>query len=252
MHRALGVLGDRTISKGQQSWTLALVAFGLALFAPGLFASPLPCAVGTVASYVGSTCTIDGYTVNDFSFSDSSTGGAPLLSSSEITVNPTITPLGISFQFLGAFDIASGTAEYIVQYDLDPLRPQVPGIDINLGPSDPVTLTGQFCGNGLLTGPYVAGEPTSCSGTDVSGIFPTTLQTTGDNTSASASFPTLVTDLDSRLVLDLDGPASTQWFGSNVYVPNASSVPEPSTALWLVPGMFGLLWLRKKRLTNGQ
>jgi len=198
---------------------------------------------------VGSTCTIDGYTVTDFTFSELSSGGAPLLRSSQIIVDPSVNSSGVSFQFLGDFNVPSGNAQYIVQYELDPLLPQVPGIGINLGPNDPVTLTGQFCGNGMLSGPYIAGQPTVCTGTSVPGIYPATLQITGNDTSASTLFPTLVTDLDSRLILDLCGPSSTQWFGTNVEV-DGSSVPEPSTTLWLVPAMFGLVWLRKKRLAK--
>src|SRR5271154_5471872 len=98
------VVSDRTVSKGPQNWTLPLVAFGLTLFAPALFASSvLPCALGTIASYVGSTCTIDGYTVTDFTFSELSSGGAPLLRSSQIIVDPSVNSSGISFQFLGDF-----------------------------------------------------------------------------------------------------------------------------------------------------
>jgi hypothetical protein len=250
MQRPFAAFSDRLLPNGQRKWLVPLAAFGLTLFAPLLFGSPIPlCTSGTVASYVGSTCSIDGYTLEDFTFSDSSTGGAPLLDPSVITVDPSVNSSGISFQFLGDFNVPSGTAEYIIQYELDPQLPQVNGIDIDLGPSDPVTLTGQFCGNGTFAGSYVAGQLTSCTGTDPSGIFPVTLQTTGNNTSAGASFPVLVTDLDSRLVLDLDGPASVTSFGSNVGI---SSVPEPSTSLLLAPGMLGLLWLRKRFLTTNR
>lgn len=245
-----GVPSNQTGSIRRRFWLFPLAIFGAALLAPGLFADAIPaCSSGTVASYVGYACTIDGYTLEDFSFSSSSTGDATLLSSSDITVDPTVTSSGISMQFLGDFNVSSGTAEYIVQYELDPVLPQVSGISIDLGPSDPVTLTGQFCGNGTFSGPYAAGYPTSCTGTDPSGIYPATLETTGNNTSANALFPMMVTDLDSRLVLDLDGPASVTSFGSTV---DLASAPEPSSALWLVPAMLGLAWVRKKRLANSR
>lgn len=237
---------NRTAFKGQRIWLFLLAGFGLTLFAPGLFASPVPCSEATVASYdtAGFQCTIDGYTLEDFSFSDSSTGDAPLLTSSQITVDPSVTATGISVQFLGDFNVPSGrTAEYIVQYELDPVLPKVTGIDVDLGPSDPVTLTGQFCGNGTFSGSYVPGVPTGCTGTDPSGIFPATLVTTGNNTSANAIFPVPVTDLDTRLVLDLDGPGSTTSFGSTA---SLSSVPEPSSLLWLAPAFVALVCLRRR------
>ncbi len=240
-------------ASGHRMQLALLFALCLTFVAPALFGSPLPCPVAPVTTYQGAgyQCTVEGYTLQDFTFSESQTGGATLLTPGEITVNPTFsTPDSVSFQFFGAFSAAAGqTEEYIVQYLLDPLLPQITGQGIDLGPSDPVTLTGQFCGNGMLVGPYAAGNPTACSGTDPSGIFPLTLQTTGDGTTASAPFPSTVTNVDTRLVLDLSGASSTTYFGTNAEI---SGVPEPSTSLWLAPGMLALLWLRKKRLANGR
>ncbi len=244
-------------SSGRRLPSALLFALGLTFVASTLFGSPLPCPTAPVTTYqpIGFQCTIEGYTLEDFSFSDSETGGATLLTPGEITVNPTFsTPASVAFQFFGAFSAASGqTEEYVVQYELDPLLPQITGQGIDLGPSDPVTLTGQFCGNGMLVGPYVPGNPTDCSGTNPAGIFPLTLQTTGNDTTASALFPVTATTVDTRLVLDLTGPSSATFFGTNAdIVPTSSAVPEPSTSLWLAPGMLALLWLRKKRLANGR
>ena len=244
-------------SSGRRLPSALLFALGLTFVASTLFGSPLPCPTAPVTTYepIGFQCTIEGYTLEDFSFSDSEKGGATLLTPGEITVNPTFsTPASVAFQFFGAFSAASGqTEEYVVQYELDPLLPQITGQGIDLGPSDPVTLTGQFCGNGMLVGPYVPGNPTDCSGTNPAGIFPLTLQTTGNDTTASALFPVTATTVDTRLVLDLTGPSSATFFGTNAdIVPTSSAVPEPSTSLWLAPGMLALLWLRKKRLANGR
>jgi hypothetical protein len=225
-------------------------SLGLTVMASGLFGSP--CAVATVTTYEASgfQCTIEGYTFEDFTFSDSQTGGATLLTTDQITVNPTFsTPSSVAFQFFGDFNSAAGqTEEYIVQYELDPILPHITGEGVDLGPADPVTLTGQFCGNGMLVGGYVAGQPTNCSGTDPSGIFPLTVPTAGDGTSASKPFPLVVTDVDTRLILDLSGISSTTYFGTNAII-NGADVPEPSTSLWLAPGIFGLLWLRKRFVT---
>jgi len=185
--------------------------------------------------------------LEDFTFTQSETGGAPLLSDSEITLTPSTPSGGMLFQFSPAegfeFSVPSGgEAQYIFQYELDPALPQVLGTSIDTGPNDPVTLIGQFCGNGTVE-PYVAGNPTSCSGTNPAGVFPTELEVTGNNQSASRNFPVPVTDLDTQLVLDLDGPADIQYFDAGV---TTNTVPEPSTALLLVPGMLALAWLRKR------
>jgi hypothetical protein len=244
-------------SSGRRVPLALLFALGLTFVASTLFGSPLePCPTAPVTTYqaTGFQCAIEGYTFEDFTFSGSETGGATLLTPGAITVNPTFsTPDSVAFQFFGAFSAATGqTEEYIVQYELDPVLPRITGQGIDLGPSDPVTLTGQFCGNGMLVGPFVAGSPTNCSGTNPSGIFPLTLQTTGDGTTASALFPVTATTVDTRLILDLTGPSSTTFFGTNAdVIPTPSSVPEPSSLLWLAPGMFAMLWLRKKRLVNG-
>ena len=243
-----------------------LFSLGLTLLAPALFGSPVPCPIAPLTTYEtsGYQCLIEGYTFQDFTFSDSQTGGATLLAPSAITVNPSFsTPDSVSFQFFGAFSAAAGqTAEYIVQYNLDPVLTQITSQSIDLGLSDPVNLTGQFCGNGMLVGPYVPGSPTNCSGTNPAGIFPLTLQITGNAiTSPPSSFPTTVTTVDTRLVLDLVGASSTTYFGTNAdIIPTqggggsgpVSGVPEPSTSLWLVPGMFVALWLRKKWLAKEQ
>jgi len=248
-------------SSGHRMPLALLFVLGLTFVTPALFSSTVACpTTAPVTTYeaAGFQCTIEGYTLQDFAFSDSQTGEAALLTPDQITVNSTFsTPDSVSFQFLAPvgdpFSAAAGqTEEYIVQYNLDPILPRITGQGINLGPADPVTLTGQFCGNGMLVGSYVAGSPTNCSGTNQSGIFPLTLQTTGDGTTASALFPVTATTVDTRLILDLTGPSSTTYFGTNAdVIPTPSAVPEPSTSLWLAPGMLALLWLRKKWSPNG-
>jgi hypothetical protein len=225
--------------------------FGQAIVLP----PPSPCVQASVATYdaAGFECSIDGYTLGDFTFGSSETGEASLLSDSDIILTPSVNSGGMLFHFSAAdgfaFSTSDGeTAEYIFQYELDPVLPRIQGTSIDTGPNDPVTLIGQFCGNGTVA-PYVAGNPTSCSGTFPGGIFPSELQVTGNDQAATGTFPVVVTDLDTQLILDLDGAASVEYFESGVGV-NGSPVPEPASALWLVPGMLGLAWLRKRSLAK--
>ncbi len=227
-----------------------LFTLGLTLVAPGLLGSPVPCPVASVAIYETlGQCTIEGFTFEDFSFTPSPNAS---LTPYDITVNPSLsTPNSVSFRFYGAFSSVAGqTEEYIVRYELDPVLPQIVAQSIDLGPSDPVTLIGQFCGNGTLDA-YVPGNPASCSGTNEAGIFPKTLAVTSTDgspqTTPPSPFPLIATDVDTRLVLDLVGQSSTTYFGTNAEL---TGVPEPSSALWLAPGMLALVWLRKKWLAN--
>lgn len=235
------------------TWLVRGFIFGFTLLGTALVGSPIPaCGVASLSTYdaPGYECTIDGYTLEDLTFNSTQTGGATLLTDNQIMVDPTSDSTGVSFQFNGDFvSAADQTEEYIFQYELDPPLPKVTGATVVTGPGDPITLTGQFCGNGMLVGNYVAGQPTSCSGTDTSGIFPADVVVVGNNSSGSVQFPSLVTDLDSRLVLDLDGASSITSFGSTT---DLSSVPEPSMAFLLAPLMLGFMLLRKRGLLNGR
>ncbi len=243
------------IRLGITSRTISLsfiAALALLVLASGLSGSPLTCATGTVSDYevLGFQCSLGSYTLEQFTFSDSSTGEALLVDPSNISVVPIYNSAsGIAVEFQGDFNVSAGqTAQYIIQFELDPLLPNLTGTSISLGPNDPVTLTGQFCGNGTLA-PFVAGQPTSCSGTSTTGIFPLTLTITGNNQATSQSFPVVVTDIDNRLILDLVGPASVTEFGTGISFasPDVSLAPEPSTPLLLASGLFAFVWWRKKQ-----
>ena len=249
----------RTESKGERFPLVLLAGLGLIFFAPAMFGSPLPCGVATVATYdaAGFECTIDGYLLEDFTFNDYETGGATLLSDSSILLTPSTSRDGILFNFSPVSEPnfatdAGQTAEYIFQYELDPVLPRVTGTSIDTGPNDPVTLTGQFCGNGTVLPisplPY-AGQPTYCTGNGA--VYPAKLQISGESQFAAQTFSTVVTDLDTQLILDLSGDSSVPFFESGVdVIGSGSPVPEPSTALWLVPGMLALVWLRKRTLAK--
>jgi hypothetical protein len=228
-----------------------LAVLGVSLFAPALFASPCEVAPLTTYEASGFTCTIDGYTLSDLTFTSSSTGGAPLATDSEITVNPFLDSSGYVIQFESDdfTNDTSGTAQYIAQYELDPVLPRINGIDIDLGPADPPVLIGQFCGNGTFTGPFdPTNIATSCMGTDTEGIFPLTLGPLNTNNSdVGMDFPIPVTSVDNRLIMQLEGPSSAAFFEEGV---SLVATPEPSLLALLIPALFGLVLLRRKRLAS--
>ena len=160
--RRVGVTSRTKCLFPMTSLMFPMTSLILTVLASGLSGTPLPCVTGTVADYQASgfQCSMGSYTVEQFTFRDSETGEAPLVSPSNITVVPTYNQAsGIAVEFLGDFNISAGqTAQYIIQYELDPLLPNLTGTSISTGPNDPVTLTGQFCGNGTLAA-YVAGQP---------------------------------------------------------------------------------------------
>src|SRR5229473_1767111 len=143
----------RAESNGHRIWLLPVFAFGFALLVPGLFGSPLPCVVDSFADYQSQgQCMLGDHTLNGFTFDSFATGGANLLTASQITVDPTgSTPTALSLRFStpGGFQVGPGQIEeYIFRFGLDPILPEIGGPIIDLGPNDPVTLTGEFCGDG--------------------------------------------------------------------------------------------------------
>jgi hypothetical protein len=246
------MLRSRLESLGLRIGSVALCAVGATLMAPALFGAA--CTVGTLASYqtgANDGCTIDGYTV-DFgngilSGSDGFTAtGVNQLTPSEITVTPTIAGNSFTLEFSGATNFLfagqpDGGNTYQFDYTLDPVLPRITGVDINEGPGDPPTLTGEFCGNGLIVS-----ASTCSSGADYLSLTLTSNGTSTGYPAADGTFPTPVTNMETELTLVLDPCESIQYFGSTVNL-----VPEPSM-LWLTPGLVGLLWARKKWLTKGR
>jgi hypothetical protein len=248
--------GDSAKSCGHRAWLLAVLALGLTFLSPGLFGTPV-CGLASYATYVTEgQCTLGNFTLTNFSFASSSTGEPTLLSDSQIMVDPTgSTAINLSLQFSadGGFHVNQGqTAEYIFHYNVDPVLPTIDGQDIDLGINDPVTLTGEYCGDGtLFSAPHAQ---VVCVGSSPTGIFPASLQITGTGVPSSQSFlfPALVTSVDTRIILDLNGlngPSDAGSLGSSTTI---STTPEPSTSLLVMPALLGLLWLRKKRLVSGR
>jgi hypothetical protein len=220
------------------------------LFTPALFGGT--CAVGTLTAYetgadAGCSLGPDGFTVDFDSLDASSTNPeAVLLTSDDIIVTPSFTGGSLSFDFSAAsgFEFVAPMGEtdtYTIQYTLDPTLPHISGPSLHTGPNDPVELTGNFCGDGSIVI-----SPTGAPGCSDGGSF-LSLGVGGNDQTASGLFPAPVTNLDSELTLILGPCDSVQNFSSTAIL----ATPEPST-LWLMPGLLGLVWLRKKWLANGR
>ena len=246
--------------------------FGAISCAPALLGSGITCQVDTYAAYEAQRqCIIGDFTLFGFTLDSSSipaqgTTGAPiLLTPSQIQVDPTgstFNSLSLRFSASGGFSVAAGQfAEYIFRYQIDPVLPMIDAQDIDLGPNDPVTLTGEFCGNGTLASPPKA-APVSCTGSNAAGIFPARLQISGPSStpqSQSAMFPVPVTTEDVRLILDLDGRGTTNgahvgYFGSETTVTSSgiTATPEPSSATLTLLGVFALLGSLAKKARRRQ
>ncbi len=227
---------------------IGLFAVAVTLPTPALFGQ---CVSGTLTSYesggLNFGCTMPGpagYTVNfDDLIATSSDAGAILLTPDEIMVRPSFTADSLSFDFSGEFAAAAGdTDTYTIEYTLDPAVPKIKGPGIVTGPNEPVNLQGEFCGGATFAQDSCAGdfEGLGLTGPSVGPVSTSTL------------FPSPETTLDTRLILTLDASDSSGstigYFGST----DTLATPEPSSSLWLAPGLLAFVWLRNKRLANSR
>ena len=241
---------------GRRTVCVSLIV--LTLGATSLLATPM-CEPDTYANYIAQgQCTIGPagiFTLQGFSFASSSipTQGGPgaptLLDPSQINVSLNAESSSIALQFTpsGGFNVGAGQfAEYIFRYQIDPPPPVIGDQTIDLGPDDPVTLTGEFCGNGTLTSaPNTV--PVTCTGSNPAGIFPGTVSLTGPSAAprtADFIFPIRVSTEDVRLILDLDGRNTTtgahaDYIGSTTGF--TSGIPEPATAMLVLAGILCLV-----------
>jgi hypothetical protein len=225
---------------GRRIGPFAVFVLGATLFIPALFGNT--CGVATLDQYLSGSqagCSLDGYTVDFTQFTAYSVNeAAELLGSADITVTPTYTASYLSLQFSGAFSnyTPGSSEEYTFGYLLDPVLPHVSGATVDTGPNDPISLTGEFCGDGVIV------SPTACS----AGGSLLSMGVGGNDQTTGALFPSPVTNLDTELTLVLGPSESVQYFGSTATL---TATPEPST-LWLTPGLLGLAWLRKKWLAK--
>jgi hypothetical protein len=240
---------SRLESIGQRIWPVAAFALGVTLFTPALFGGT--CVTGTLESYESEGANYDcglgpgvGYGVEVTEFEASGTGA---LTSDEIKVTPTFIDGTISLTFSAehCFDFATSPGDtdvYTIDYMLlDPELPKIKSTSADTGPGDPVLgLAVDLCGSGTLD----SGGDACVSGGDYENFG-----ISGNNSSNGVTYPaTGETSLDTRLILTLDPCESIRNFSAS----DTLATPEPSSLLWLTPGLLAIGWLRKKRLANGR
>jgi hypothetical protein len=211
---------------------LALL-LGTTLFAPLVFGDfvppPPPCFTGTLASFEGHSCLLEGYTLSNFTFPTPTSSGSPtLLTASEIIVNTSGSdPSHLNLQFSAApgfqFHVDPGQfASYTFGFFIDPVLPMIDDQTIDIGSGDPPTLFGDFCGDGT-------GFGDGCSG--ISNSRSLTAPSEGTLTSAPIIYDPVTTE-DVQLILTLDGTGTNSTgatlFGSFGSVTGVSPIPEPS------------------------
>jgi hypothetical protein len=239
---------NRLESIGQRIWPAAAFALGVTLFTPALFGGA--CVTGTLESYEYGGANFDcglgpgvGYGVE---FTEFDTSGAGALTANEIKVTPTLmgNTMTLTFSPEQWHEFATGNGDtdvYTIDYALlDPTLPKIKSTSANTGPGDPVLgLNVDLCGSGTLD----SGGDACADGGDYENFG-----VSGNNNFASAQYPTAETSLDTRLILTLDPCESIQYFSAS----DTLATPEPSSLLWLTPGLLAIAFLRKKRLANGR
>ena len=240
---------------------LALL-LGTMLFAPAAFGSGM-CTPASYATYQLGPCMLGQFTFSDFTFSSQALAGSPtLLTNSQIMVDPTgsaPTLLNIRIMAPAAtpFSVGPGqSARYTFEYHIDPVLPIIDDETLDLGPNDPVTLTAQFCGNGIITSSPAF--PVACSSLNGGQTFPGSLSLMGPSPVPQSAFfafpvPSTVTTEDIRLILQLDGGttgSSVSYFGSEntVTFGGPSATPEPSTSLLVLAGLAIVFPMARRRL----
>jgi len=224
-------------------WILACtLVFGSVAMADS--ACPNGVTLASYASISGGSCFIGNVDFSNFFFNNNSSGGAPLIPASAITVNTTNDPvLGPGFAFTvsgmsvtspGSQDIDVGfTATGINGYSIDDL-----GIGFN----------GSFTGSGTTAFTeswcFKNEAPTTCVSTPNGDFAVTNPPPNLSNEVTFASPVAAVTVLKDVSVATgtAAGTAHISAFGNTF-----SEVPEPMYTSFLALGLLGLGWLRKRR-----
>lgn len=229
-------------------------ALGMAqsVFGAGINGGTLtPCVAGSLSSYidgVNSGCALGVLVSTSWALDPGGiggeTGGATLLDSSQIMVDPLVSAngLGGTFTFSGGsgFSVGAGqTAQYFINYSyfIDP-GPAMDDAQLLLG-NDPgnTTITQFFCNDSSLINP---GSNPSCSGgTGLAGPPPVqTLQVMTLSPNASIHFTNPATNngaIETEILLDgTNGPTNFLTIASTLDVVQG---PEPSAVFLALGGL---------------
>jgi len=217
------------------------------------------CAVGTAASYQGTSCSFDGLNFSNFGSVLNASPGLALFTASDITVTPVANANGVGFvltptspadwttnqssqtldlNFAFVVSCASGTA------CIDDIYEQL------MGTAQTTTVPGGTSGVDTLTETYCLGSSTlpagSCSGGTSGEQSLTVTPTSGGTASANPTFSPVIS-------LAMNKDISAQSFNTNTasvisLTDEFSLVPEPSSLAMLIAGLsgLGLFSLRRK------
>ena len=187
-------------------------------------AAPMPCVAGLASDYMALAmgCTIDGYTLKNFTFQGPNGG----LTAGQIAVNPIVNGNTFDLQVRAPFTgPQQGSFAYMFSYFIDPAP--IIHEEVDLDPMGTVELDIVLCSVNTVP----------CPG----GNTITTLTTTTNNTMASTNLNNL-TMLSVQETLNLTGPTSTSMGFDNF----TTTVPEPAAILLTAAGLLGLFGFRPR------
>ena len=231
------------------------------LFAATLAAAPIPCPIGTAATYTdvvnsAGGCTQDGLLFSDFNYITSSSGTALALPASALVIAPLLNAggNGFGFQIVGGFAATTGgIADGVLQYAVSTLdnSPTLSGLSL--------TFNGTFTGSGIANTSenYCPGgttvPPTICAG-GLQNIFVQSSQGVSILQAGASFGPTTSVTVSKDIQVNgssVAGSSATISMVSNQFHPpgtpfSVTPIPEPASLLLLPSGLFALLLTYRK------